>query len=112
MANHYVANFNEEPKAHYQRPVVDNLFDSAVKAGAAPHAPSLILTGMGSDGAAGMLNLKNAGGQTVAQDEKSCLVFGMPRAAIQKGAAQKILPLDQMAAEIERYATALSKRAA
>jgi two-component system chemotaxis response regulator CheB len=101
----YIVELNEGPMVHHQRPAVDVLFDSAVRAGAAPHSLAMILTGMGADGAAGMLKLKDAGATTVAQDEASCVVFGMPREAIRMGAAQKVLPLDQMHFCIERYAT-------
>ena len=101
----YTVELNEGPMVHHQRPAVDILFDSAARAGAGPNALALLLTGMGSDGAAGMLTLKEAGATTVAQDEASCIVFGMPREAIRMGAAQKILPLDQMAGCIERYAS-------
>ena len=100
----YGVRMNEGPQVHYQRPAVDVLFGSALKAGAAPHALSILLTGMGSDGAASMLELRNAGARTVAQDEASCVVFGMPREAIRMGAAQRILPLDQIASYIERFA--------
>jgi two-component system chemotaxis response regulator CheB len=89
---------------------VDILFDSAVRAGAGPSALALLLTGMGAGGAAGMLTLKEAGATTVAQDEASRVVFGMPREAIRMGAAQKILPLDQMAGCIERYASDVALR--
>ena len=101
----YTVELNEGPMVHHQRPAVDILFDSAVRAGIAPTSLALILTGMGADGAAGMLKLKEAGATTVAQDEASCVVFGMPREAIRLGAAQKVLPLDQMAGYIERYAS-------
>lgn len=101
----YTVELNEGPMVHHQRPAVDILFDSAVRAGVAPSSLALILTGMGADGAAGMLKLKEAGAMTVAQDEASCVVFGMPREAIRLGAAQKVLPLDQMAGYIERYAS-------
>ena len=104
----YTVELSEGPMVHHQRPAVDILFDSAVRAGAGPHALALILTGMGADGAAGMLTLKEAGATTVAQDEASCVVFGMPREAIRLGAAQKILPLDQMAGFIERYASGVA----
>lgn len=100
----YTVELNEGPMVHHQRPAVDILFDSAVRAGAAPNTLALLLTGMGADGAAGMLKLKEAGATTVAQDEASCVVFGMPREAIRLGAAQKVLPLEQMAGYIERYA--------
>jgi two-component system chemotaxis response regulator CheB len=91
---------------------VDALFGSAVKAGAAPHALAILLTGMGSDGAASMLELRHAGARTIAQDEASCVVFGMPREAIRMGAAQSVLPLEQMAAHIERFANEPTARRA
>lgn len=101
----YIVELNDGPQVHHQRPAVDVLFDSAVRAGAGPNALALLLTGMGADGAAGMLKLKEARAFTVAQNEESCVVFGMPREAIRLGAAQKILSLEQMAPFIERYAT-------
>ncbi len=103
--NVYMVELNEGPPLHHQRPAVDVLFDSAVKAGAGPHALALVLTGMGADGAAGLLKLKEAGAATVAQDEASCVVFGMPREAIRLGGAQKVLSLDQMSSYIERHST-------
>ena len=99
---------NNGPLVHHQRPSVDILFDSAVRAGAGPHVLAVLLTGMGSDGATGMLKLKDAGATTVAQDEASCVVFGMPREAIRLGGAQHILSLEQMAPFIERYASDVS----
>jgi two-component system chemotaxis response regulator CheB len=72
------------------------LFDSAVKAGAGPYATAAILTGMGADGAAGLLRLREAGAVTAAQNEESCVVFGMPREAVRLGAAQKVLPLSRI----------------
>jgi two-component system chemotaxis response regulator CheB len=89
---------------HHQRPAVDVLFDSAARAGASPHTFAALLTGMGSDGATGMLTLHRAGAHTVAQNEESCVVFGMPREAIQIGAASEILPLDHIALAINRFA--------
>lgn len=58
------------------------------------------MTGMGDDGARGLLEMKDAGAKTVAQDEKSCVVFGMPKEAIKLGAADKILPLDSIASYV------------
>jgi len=104
----YEVELNEAPKVHYQRPAVDVLFESAARAGAGPSTLALLLTGMGVDGASGMLTLKNSGAKTIAQDEKSSLVFGMPRAAIERGAAQKVVSLDQMAGEIEKYASSVA----
>jgi len=100
----YAVRLSEGPRIHYQRPAVDVLFGSAVKAGAAPHALAVLLTGMGSDGATSLLELRNAGARTIAQDEASCVVFGMPREAIRLGAAETVLPLDHIAAHVERFA--------
>jgi two-component system chemotaxis response regulator CheB len=74
------------------RPSVDVLFESAA-ASCGRSTLGILLTGMGSDGAAGMVSLRQAGGQTIAQDEATCVVFGMPREAIERGAAVRILPL-------------------
>src|SRR5271170_4968823 len=83
----------------YQRPSVDVLFKSVAQA-AKGDAIGAILTGMGSDGAQGLLKMKQAGARTLAQDEASCVVFGMPREAIRVGAADRVVPLQQMAAEL------------
>jgi two-component system, chemotaxis family, protein-glutamate methylesterase/glutaminase len=107
----YTVELSDGPQVHHQRPAVDVLFDSAVKCASAPQTLGVLLTGMGADGAAGMLHLKNAGATTVAQDEESCVVFGMPREAIKLGAAQHILPLDQIAARIHRHAQSWAGRA-
>ncbi|MBV8029917.1 MAG: chemotaxis response regulator protein-glutamate methylesterase [Betaproteobacteria bacterium] len=81
------------------RPSVDVLFDSvAAAAGAA--ATAVILTGMGSDGAAGMRRIRAAGGHTLAQEEASCVVFGMPKSAIEAGAVERVLPLGAIAERI------------
>jgi two-component system, chemotaxis family, protein-glutamate methylesterase/glutaminase len=103
--NGYEVRLNEGPRIHYQRPAVDVLFGSAVKAGAAPHALAVLLTGMGADGATSMLELRQAGARTIAQDEASCVVFGMPREAIRLGAAETVLPLDQIPGHMERFVT-------
>jgi two-component system chemotaxis response regulator CheB len=73
------------------RPSVDVTFSSLAKV-YGNRAAGMLLTGMGSDGAAGLLALRQAGGETFVQNEESCVVFGMPRAAIELGAAQNILP--------------------
>lgn len=78
------------------RPSVDRLFQSVTKA-AGERAIGVLLTGMGEDGAAGLLALAQAGAHTIAQDEASCVVFGMPRAAIAAGAAREVLPLTSIA---------------
>jgi two-component system chemotaxis response regulator CheB len=73
------------------RPSVDVTFTSVASVYQA-RAAGVILTGMGSDGAMGLLAIRNAGGMTMVQDEASCVVFGMPRAAVERGAAQRVLP--------------------
>lgn len=87
------------PKVCYQRPSVDVLFRS-VAAVAAPRAAGILLTGMGTDGAQGMLKLREKGCFTIAQDEASCVIFGMPAAAIALGGASTVLPLDRMGSAI------------
>ena len=105
VANHYVADLNDGPPVHHQRPAVDVLFDSAVKAGAGPYSLAVVMTGMGADGAVGLLKLREAGATTIAQNEETCVVFGMPREAIRLGAAQHVLSLYQIAARLDRHAT-------
>lgn len=96
---------HEGERVCYQRPSVDVLFDSvADRAGA--DAIGAILTGMGADGAKGMLKMKRAGARTVAQDEASCVVFGMPQEAIKMGAVDSVLPLERIAGELMALATA------
>jgi two-component system chemotaxis response regulator CheB len=99
---HYEVELNDGPPVHHQRPAVDILFDSAVKAGAAPYAVAALLTGMGADGAAGLLELRKAGAATAAQNEETCVVFGMPREAIRLGAAQQVLPLSAVGPFLEQ----------
>ncbi len=89
------------PLVNRHRPSVDVLFRSVAKS-AGGNALGVIMTGMGDDGAAGMLEMRNAGARTVAQDEESCVVFGMPKEAIKRGGVEKILPLSGMAQEIIR----------
>ena len=84
------------PKIHHQRPAVDILFDSVADQ-VGRNAIGILLTGMGRDGAAGLLKIKEAGGHTIAQDEASCIVFGMPKEAIDLGAADEVLALDSIA---------------
>ncbi len=88
----YRVEIKDGPMVYYQRPAVDVLFHSVSQA-AGPNATGAILTGMGSDGAQGMLAMKRAGARTIAQDEASCVVFGMPREAIRQGAVDRVLPL-------------------
>lgn len=81
------------------RPSVDVMFDSAVKAGVG-RTVGIILTGMGRDGAAGLLAMREAGARTIGQNEASCVVYGMPKAAFECGAVETQLPLEQIASEI------------
>ena len=97
----YYVEVKTGPMVHHQRPAVDILFKSTAKYAGA-NAIGVILTGMGADGAAGLLEMKNMGADTIAQDEKTCVVFGMPKEAIKMGAVDKIVPLHQIAAEIIR----------
>jgi two-component system, chemotaxis family, protein-glutamate methylesterase/glutaminase len=95
------ARLDDGPKVCYQKPSVDVLFWSVARE-AGSKALGVILTGMGSDGADGLAAMRAAGAWTVAQDEASCVVFGMPREAIERGAAMKVLPLDQIGAALLR----------
>lgn len=99
-ARYHVA-VKDGPLVSRHRPSVDVLFRSAAQY-AASNAVGIIMTGMGDDGAKGLLEMKKAGAHTIAQDEESCVVFGMPKEAIALGAAEKIVPLDRLAAEILR----------
>jgi two-component system chemotaxis response regulator CheB len=85
------------------RPSVDVLFDSCAEHLGA-NAVGVIMTGMGNDGARGLLAMRNAGAPTVAQDEASCVVFGMPREAIARGGVDHVLPLEQIAGKILKLA--------
>jgi two-component system chemotaxis response regulator CheB len=89
---YYYTELSQAPPVNRHRPSVDVLFASAAQV-AGPNALGVILTGMGKDGAVGMLEMRQAGAYTIAQDEASCVVFGMPRAAIELGAAQEVSPL-------------------
>jgi two-component system chemotaxis response regulator CheB len=102
-ARYYVA-VKTGPMVHRQRPSVEVLFRSVARA-AGSNAVGVILTGMGADGAQGLLEMRQAGAATVAQDEASCVVFGMPRAAIELGAAEHVLGLDHIPREMLHLAT-------
>src|SRR5207302_635053 len=84
------------PRVHYQRPAVDVLFHSVAES-AGPNAIGVLMTGMGSDGARGLLAMREAGAHTIAEAEESCVVFGMPREAIKLGAAAEVKPLTRIA---------------
>jgi two-component system chemotaxis response regulator CheB len=97
----YYVSVKNGPLVSRHRPSVDVLFRSAARYAGA-NAVGIIMTGMGDDGARGLLEMKQAGAFTIAQDEASSVVFGMPKEAIALGAAAKILPLDLLASEIVR----------
>lgn len=92
----YMTELNQGPPVNRHRPSVDVLFRSAANVAGA-NAFGIILTGMGRDGAQGMLEMRQAGAQTVAQDEASCVVFGMPKEAIAAGGACEVMPLQNIA---------------
>jgi two-component system chemotaxis response regulator CheB len=100
----YVVQVTAGPKVCHQRPSVDLLFFSAAEA-AGPEAVGVLLTGMGSDGAQGLLKMRQAGARTMAQDESTCVVFGMPREAIELGAAEEVHPLSAMARAMLNWRT-------
>ena len=95
----YLVRIKNGPMVHYQRPSVDVLFQS-VATGAGKNAVGVILTGMGADGAKGLLQMKQAGAFTIAQSEASCVVFGMPKEAIRMGAADRVVDLENIPAAI------------
>ncbi len=92
----YYVEVKEGPLVNRHRPSVDVLFRStALYAGS--NAIGIIMTGMGDDGAKGLLEMKEAGAKTIAQDEASCVVYGMPKEAVKLNAADKVLPLEKIA---------------
>jgi two-component system chemotaxis response regulator CheB len=97
----YAVDVTDGPLVSRHRPSADVLFRS-VAATAGRNALGVILTGMGGDGAAGLLEMKRAGAATVAQDEASCVVFGMPREAIARGGVDEVVSLDKIAPAILR----------
>ncbi len=95
----YLAEVRDGPLVCRHRPSVDVLFRSGARY-AGPNAVAAIMTGMGNDGAQGLLELKQAGATTFAQDEATCVVFGMPNEAIKLGAAERVLPLGAIAGAV------------
>jgi two-component system chemotaxis response regulator CheB len=95
----YYVEVRPGPLVSRHRPSVDVLFRSAARY-AGRNAVAAIMTGMGDDGANGMRELKDAGAYTIAQDEATCVVFGMPQEAIKRGAIHKVLPLEEIAAAV------------
>ncbi|MDO8607593.1 MAG: chemotaxis response regulator protein-glutamate methylesterase [Phaeospirillum sp.] len=97
----YHVSVKDGPLVSRHRPSVDVLFRSAAQFAGA-NAVGIIMTGMGDDGANGLLEMRNAGALTIAQNEETCVVFGMPKEAIARGAADRVVPLGLLAAEIRR----------
>lgn len=95
----YYVSIKDGPMVHHQRPAVDVLFNSVAQYAGA-NAIGVIMTGMGSDGAQGLLKMKGTGARTIAQDEESCVVFGMPKEAIKLGAVDRVVPLERIPDEI------------
>ncbi|WP_275425014.1 protein-glutamate methylesterase/protein-glutamine glutaminase [Archangium violaceum] len=100
---HYQVELLDGGRVSGHKPSVDVLFQSVARA-AGENAVGALLTGMGDDGADGLLAMRQAGATTIAQDEASCVVFGMPRAAIERGAVDEILPLGAICAAVLRRA--------
>lgn len=105
----YIAHLSDEPPVNRHRPSVDVLFRSAALH-AGKNAIGVILTGMGRDGAAGLLEMRQAGAFTLAQDEASCIVFGMPREAIAMGAADEVAPLADMSRRVMTRLASMGER--
>jgi two-component system chemotaxis response regulator CheB len=99
----YVIALDDGPAVNHHRPSVDVLFNSVARH-AGVNACGVMLTGMGKDGARGMLAMKQAGAVNIAQDEASCIVFGMPREAVAVGAVDEVLPLSRVAARLVELA--------
>ncbi|MCY2955142.1 MAG: chemotaxis response regulator protein-glutamate methylesterase [Planctomycetota bacterium] len=105
----YTVSLRDGPEVFHQKPSVEVLFDS-VSRHAGPISVGAILTGMGADGAQGLLNMRKAGARTIAQDEASCVVFGMPQEAIKRGAAERIVSLDQVAPTLLSLAHSIAQK--
>jgi two-component system chemotaxis response regulator CheB len=96
----YFVEVVDGPLVNRHRPSVDVLFRSVAKCAGA-NALGIIMTGMGDDGAAGLLEMRNAGAHTLGQDQESCVVYGMPKEAVKRGAVEKSVPLSGIAREIQ-----------
>lgn len=98
----YTVEVVDGPMVNRHKPSVDVLFRSVARM-AGPNALGIIMTGMGDDGAQGLKEMRDTGARTVAQDEASCVVFGMPKEAIKRGAAEQVVPLTQIPGTIMAY---------
>ncbi|MGO4307195.1 MULTISPECIES: protein-glutamate methylesterase/protein-glutamine glutaminase [unclassified Cupriavidus] len=106
----YVAHLSQEAPVNRHRPSVDVLFDSAAVHGG-KNVTGVILTGMGKDGARGMLRMREAGAYNLSQDEQSCIVFGMPKEAIAAGGVHEVVPLHQMSQRVMAHLATFGARA-
>ena len=102
---YYHVKLHQGPALHSVRPAADYLMKSVAKF-VGKNAMGVVLTGMGKDGAEGLLEMKNAGAYTLAQNEETCVVYGMPAAAVALGAADKVLPLDKIAGDLLKHVSA------
>ena len=107
IGNEYRVQVRSGPQVCYQRPSVDVMFSSVAEA-AGKNSVGALLTGMGSDGAQGLFRMKRAGARTIAQDEETCVVYGMPREAVKLGAVDQVLPLPAIASALLRQLTTAS----
>jgi two-component system chemotaxis response regulator CheB len=92
---------NQDHPVHSVRPAADVTMNAVAEA-YGPNTIGVVLTGMGCDGAFGLRNIKSSGGRTIACDEKTSIIFGMPKAAIELGCVDRVLPLESIAAHIIR----------
>jgi len=106
----YLVRLNQDPPVNRHRPSVDVTFASVAKH-AGGNSIGIILTGMGDDGAAGLLQMKQSGAYTIAQNESTCVVFGMPKEAIQAGAVDVVLPLGDIPNALLRHLREGGRRA-
>jgi two-component system chemotaxis response regulator CheB len=93
---------SDASERHSCKPSIDVLFESLASERGA-HTAAALLTGMGKDGAAGLLAIRHAGGRTVAQDERTSVVYGMPRAAFELGAAEAVLPIERIGEQLSEW---------
>jgi two-component system chemotaxis response regulator CheB len=101
VGNDKKVHLNTQPTVHGVRPAVDPMMETASEVYGS-ESIGVLLTGMGKDGAIGMKRIKEHGGATIAQDKESSTIFGMPKAAIDEGCVDKVMPLSQIAQEIVR----------
>jgi two-component system chemotaxis response regulator CheB len=106
----YICRLNQNAAVSGHRPSVDVLFRSVARA-AGGNSVGIILTGMGKDGAAGLLEMRQAGASTIGQDESSCVVYGMPKAAFDCGAVEIELPIGKIPEQVLKKCSATAKRA-